>query len=96
LRFIKPFEPVVHLVYVNTDPFWGLPYSIIQQEMQEYKKLCKILPCITHYYRDFTVEHGVRHLSEKLNASLIAISNQQRHPIKRILTGSNVEFLVTD
>jgi len=94
LHFIKPFEPTIHLVYVNTNPFWGLPYSIIQQEIEEYQDLCKNLNCISHYYRDFTVERGVRHISDELDANLIAISNQQRHPIKRILMGSNVEFLV--
>ncbi|MEN0049846.1 MAG: universal stress protein [Bacteroidota bacterium] len=94
LDFIQSFSPKVHLVYINTDPFWGLPYSIIQQEMEEYRNLCKDLACKTHYYRDFTVERGVRHISDELDADLIAISNQQRHPIKRILMGSNVEFLV--
>ncbi|MFT7452175.1 MAG: nucleotide-binding universal stress UspA family protein, partial [Patescibacteria group bacterium] len=37
---------------------------------------------------------GIRHLSDELGADLIAISNEKRHPIKRIFSGSNVEALV--
>ena len=44
--------------------------------------------------QDLSVEHGIRVFAEELGADLIAISNHERHPVRRILRGSTVEALV--
>jgi nucleotide-binding universal stress UspA family protein len=62
--------------------------------MNDFKAMCGQLDCKVHFHRDWTVDAGIRHLSEGIGADLIAISNEQRHPLKRIFTGSNVEALV--
>lgn len=94
VELVRPYNPTLHLVYINTDPFWGLPYSNIMQMMKEFKPLCMGLKCELHYFRDLSIERGIRFISENLKADLIAISNYQRHPLKRIFLGSNVEMLV--
>lgn len=94
VELVKPYNPTLHLVYINTDPFWGLPYSTIMQLMNEFKPLCGELDCKLHYFRDLAIERGIRYISNDLDADLIAISNYERHPLKRIFIGSNVEMLV--
>lgn len=47
-----------------------------------------------HFYKDYTVEAGIRHMSESIEADLVSLSNHNRRPLKRIFSGSNVEALI--
>lgn len=94
LNFVTPFQPEVHLLAVNTSSWFGQPYILMKEAMNDFKEMCGDLKCHTHFYRDWTVDAGIRHLTEEVGANLIGISNQERHTIKRIFAGSNVEALV--
>lgn len=94
IDFIRPFAKRVHLVYINTDLFFGLPSSVVKGIMEETKARFHPMEVETHYLKDYSVEHGIRHISEKLNASLVGISNHSKHTLKRIFSGSTVEALV--
>jgi len=92
--FIQPFAKKVHLVYIQTDLFFGLPKTVIDEVMEEAKSLFSPLAVETHYFKDYTIEQGIERISKQLNAGLIGISNISKHPLKRIFSGSNVEALV--
>ncbi len=92
--FVKHFLPEIHIVYINNDPFFGLPYVHTKELLEEWKVLAKPFECQTHYFSAYTVDQGIRALSEEIGASLVSISNHQRHPMKRMFSGSNVEALV--
>ena len=92
--FVKHFLPEIHIVYINNDPFFGLPYVHTKELLEEWKVLAKPFTCHTHYFNAYTVEQGIRAMSEEIGANLVSISNHQRHPLKRIFAGSNVEALV--
>lgn len=94
LDFVKPFNPEIHLVQINTSSWFSQPYILAKKSMNDFKKMCSPMNCETHFYRDWTVDAGIRNLVEKIGANLIAISNKQRHPLKRIFAGSNVEAVV--
>lgn len=94
LDFVKYFKPEIHLLQINTSSWFDAPYSLTKEAMNDFKEMCGDLTCKLHFYRDWTIDAGIRNLSEKIGADLIAISNQKRHPLKRIFAGSNVEALV--
>ncbi|MFK7773685.1 MAG: universal stress protein [Saprospiraceae bacterium] len=95
LNFIQKFKPeVIHLVAINTLNSFVKSTEEIEKNLDEFAKQCKFIKCEKHIYPDLFVEAGVRHFSEKVNADLIVISNHNRHPIKRIFSGSTVEALV--
>lgn len=94
LDFVRPFQPEIHLLQINTASWFTQPYSLVKAAMEDFKAMCGKLKCYTHFYRDWTVDAGIRHLSQDIGADLIAISNQKRHPLKRMFSGSNVEALV--
>ncbi len=94
LDFIAPLKPEIHLLEVNTSSWFGQPYILVKSAMEDFKEMCKPLTCKTHFYKDWSVDAGIRNFSEEIGADLIAISNQVRSPLKRILSGSNVEALV--
>lgn len=92
--FVKPFVPEIHLVEIHTSSFFDPPYILSQQAMKDFKGLCAPFRCETHVFRNFSVDRGVRAFAEKIGAGLIGISNHHRHPLRRMLSGSNVEALV--
>lgn len=92
--FAKHFIPEIHLVSINTSSLFDPPYIVQKGAMEDFKKLAYPLDCQTHIFKDFSIDKGVRYFAEEIGAQLIAISNHHRHPLKRILVGSNVEALV--
>ncbi len=94
LDFLLPFNPEIHLVSIDTASWFGQPYVLMKGAMDDFKAMCSDYSCQTHFFRDWSPDAGIRHFSEEIGADLIAISNQERHPIKRIFAGSNVETLV--
>lgn len=93
-EFVKPFVPEIHLVEIHTSSFFDPPYILSRQAMEEFKGLCAPFRCETHVFRNFSVDRGVRAFAENIGAGLIGISNHHRHPLRRMLSGSNVEALV--
>ncbi len=94
LDFVRPFNPEIHLVAINTGSWFGQPYLLVKECMDDFVKMCAPLTCKTHFYRNLTIEGGIRQFSEEIGADLIAMSNINKHPLKRIFSGSNVEALV--
>lgn len=92
--FVKPFARKVHLVYINTNLFFGLPKNVITDVMKEAATSFHPLEVEIHFFNDYSIEKGIERISENLNAGLIGISNIHKHPLKRIISGSNVEALV--
>jgi len=94
LKFLEPFKPVIHLVEINTPSFFNLPEYVEKEVLEDFKALCSGFECHTHYIKDNSVDAGVRNITTKLEADMIIVSNQNRHPIKQMLRGSSVEFII--
>lgn len=92
-NFVKHFVPEIHLVAVHTSLF-DPPYPIVKEAMKPFEEACQPLRCHSHVYKDLSIDEGVRAFSKEIGADLIALSNHERHPLKRMLIGSNVELLV--
>ena len=91
---IKHFLPEVHLVNIHTSSLFDPPLIVSTTSMDHFKELCAPLKCATHVYRDFTIEQGIRKFSEEIGADLIVVANVEKHPLRRMLTGSKVEALI--
>ena len=94
LELVRPFLPEIHLVEVHTGSLFDPLAMVSQEAMQDFRKEVGSLTCKIHLAHDLSADKGVRGLAEELGADLIAISNHQRHPLKRMLVGSTVEALV--
>ena len=94
LSYLKVFKTTeVHILTIDTPGFITQPRVLVEELQKDFKKMADDYDCKTHFIRSFTIEEGIRNYSEDLGVSLIGISNLQRHPIKRIFSGSNVEML---
>ncbi len=94
LDLIKPYNPEIHLLQINTSSWFTQPYILVKETMNDFKEMCHPFKVETHFYRDWTIDAGIRHMSEEIGADLAIISNIKKHPLKRIFAGSNVEALI--
>lgn len=93
-NIVKHFVPEIHLVYIQTASLFEAPAIVTEDALQDFKALSAPFSCHTHMFKSFSVDQGIRQFSEKIGAKLIGISNLVRHPVKRMLVGSNVEALI--
>ena len=84
----------VHIVAVDTANYFSLPDFIMIEALKDFKAQVKDMEVHTHFQKGTSVEAGVRHYTEDRDIDLIGISNREKHPIKRIFIGSNVEMLI--
>ncbi len=92
-NIIKHFIPEIHLVYISKSMI-GTPAPIQIEAMKPFKQACSPLISHLHIYPDLSVDSGIRSFAEKIDADLISISYHERHPLKRMLIGSNVEAII--
>ena len=95
LDFIKPFEvKEIHVMAVDTYSFFSQPGLIMQEALDDFKKVASDVDVKCHFYKDYSIQAGIRHFSEEYHIDLVGISNYVRHPLKRMISGSNVEMLI--
>ena len=93
-HFIAPFKPVIHFLGIMTSYFFDVPVSATKSAMEDFEKLSKPFESKSYIFKTSNIEAGVRQFSKEIQADLIAISNHNRRPLKRMLMGSNVEALI--
>lgn len=91
---IAPFKPVIHFLGIMTSYFFDVPAAATKSAMDDFVKLGRPFECKTYIFKTSNIETGVRQFSQEIDADLIAISNHNRRPLKRMLMGSNVEALI--
>ena len=66
----------------------------MREAMKTFAKLALPLVCEPHVVKAWSVDAGVRLISEQIGADLVIIANRHRHPLVRLFKGSHVEALV--
>ena len=95
LHFIKDYSPSeVHILTIDTSSWFSQPPIVVLDVLKDYEKLALEYGCQTHFYKDYSVQSGIRHFVAQHHIDLIGISYKTRNPIKRIFLGSNVEMLI--
>ncbi len=95
LEFVEPFQPEqIHVLSIDTSAWFAQPTIVMEEALKDFREIAKGFNCSTHFYKDFSIQAGIRHFVEANNIDLVGISYRIRHPLKRIFLGSNVEMLV--
>jgi len=95
LDFVKPFQPEeVHVLSIDTSSWFTQPTIVMSESLKDFKAIAKDYNCKTHFYKDFSVQAGIRHFVHENKIDLVGISYRVRNSLKRIFLGSNVEMLV--
>lgn len=84
----------VHVLSIDTSSWFTQPTIVMLEALKDFKKIAVGYNCTAHFYKDYSIQAGIRHFIEEHNIDLVGISYQERNPIKRIFLGSNVEMLI--
>ena len=84
----------LHLLNINTGSFFSNPSLIVESSMQSFIKLARGHKTTMHFYRDYSIQSGVEHFSEKIGAQMIAVAQSKRSKLYRVLFGNHIEALV--
>lgn len=97
-KFLIAIEPFnvqdIHILTINQSSFFSEPYVMVNDAQQRFEDMADGYNVRSHFYTDYSVETGARHFAQEWGIDLVGISNHNRHPIKRIIQGSNVELIV--
>ncbi len=95
LSFLKFFDiKELHIMSVNTNVFFTQPAIVMQEALKQFEELAEGFNTKTHFYSDISIDAVVRRFIQEKKIDILGISNHMKHPIKRILQGSNVEIIV--
>lgn len=87
------FDATLHLVWINTPAIFQ-PSLIAKGVLMDFAKKQKLRNYTTTVFDDYTVEEGVIHFADSINADLIAMSTNGRTGFAHVLTGSIAEDVV--
>ena len=94
LDLLRPFDPTIHLVNIDTPDLYDGPALVLKQTIADFARLAAPLNCQQHIIKDWSVDAGVRLVADKLQADLVVVANRHRPPLYRLLKGNTVEALV--
>ena len=95
LNFIKVLEiKELDVLTIDTSSFFSQPTLLMKTLGKEFKEIAADFDVNVSFYQDYTVAAGVEHFSNSNDIDFIGISNKDKHPLKRIFQGSNVEMIV--
>ncbi|WP_346880665.1 universal stress protein [uncultured Algibacter sp.] len=93
ITFANTFDADLHLLMVNTpNSFSTTAYA--KQRMKAFVKSDGFANFSLNIYNDHTIEKGIMHFSESINADLICMSTHGRQGISHFFNGSISEDLV--
>ncbi len=94
LKYLSIFETKeLHILSIDTLAYFSQPSIVMENALEKYAEIAGDFNVTTHFYKDFSVDAGVRHFCIENNIDLIGISNSHKHPLKRLFQGSNVEYI---
>ena len=90
LKLLKPpSSATIHLLSIDTSSFFTQPMALMKTAMKEFESLVEPYNVKSHFYKDYSIDAGIRHFMEDQNADLLIMSNRNEKPIKRLLSGNS-------
>jgi nucleotide-binding universal stress UspA family protein len=85
LELVKPSsDAVIHLMSVNTSSFFSQPRVLMTSVLKEFEKLVEPYKSESAFYRDYSVDAGIRHYLESVDPDILIMGNRDRHPLKKL------------
>ena len=92
LRFVSlinpPQDATIHLVAVDTSSFYGQPSVMMHKSMEGFKELIQPIKTKIHFYKDYDISAGIRHISNDLKIDLLVMANRKGKSLKHLFMGN--------
>jgi nucleotide-binding universal stress UspA family protein len=90
LELLKPpNDATIHLLSVDTSSFFTQPLALMKTAMKDFESAVSPYKVKSHFYKDYSIEAGIRHFMDEVKADLLIMSNRNGKPVKRFLSGNN-------
>lgn len=90
LNLLKPpSDATIHLLSIDTSSFFTQPMGLMKSAMGDFEEVVKPFNVKSHFYKDYSINAGIRHFMEEVNADILVMSNKNEKPIKRMISGNN-------
>ena len=95
LKLINPpKDSHIHLLSIDTSSFYAQPSNIVQSAIKDFEMHAKPWKTTGHFYKDYSVDSGIRHFLAEVKPDLLVMSNRIKKPVKHFLQGNNAMRLV--
>lgn len=84
-----PKDCVIHLLSIDTLSYFTQPTVVMKEAMKNYETLAKPYKAISHFYKDYSIDSGIRHFLEEVQPDILIMSNKNTNPLKKFIKGSN-------
>ncbi|MDF1698417.1 MAG: universal stress protein [Saprospiraceae bacterium] len=84
-----PADATIHLLSIDTSSFFTQPMALMKTAMEDFVEVAKPYIVKKHFYKDYSIDAGIRHFMEDVKADLLVMSNRNEKPIKRMISGNN-------
>ena len=90
LNLLKPpADATIHLLSIDTSSFFTQPMALMKTAMEDFIEVANPYEVKSHFYKDYSIDAGIRHFMEDVKADLLVMSNRNEKPIKRMISGNN-------
>lgn len=86
LSLIGVYEPEIHLLYVKDSQYLDMPLILAESVMRDFEDLAVPLSCHSHVAQGGSVSAAVSDSISRLDIDLVALGNQPRSLLYRLLT----------
>ncbi len=93
-EIVAPFSPEFIFLGIKSSYLFSVPTEITLASMGDFEALADPFPTSSYVFKSDNIESSIREFANEIGADLIAISNHNQRPLKRMLVGSNVEALI--
>lgn len=84
-----PSHATVHLLSIDTSSFFTQPMALMKTAMKDFESVVEPYNVKSHFYKDYSIDAGIRHFMDDEEPDLLIMSNRNEKPIKRLLSGNN-------
>ncbi len=92
-KYIQHNDTTIHLLFVIIPSFFTTT-DVAESKMESFAKAVGLENYSLNIYNDKTVEDGIHHFSEKINADLISMETHGRSGLAHFFSGSITEDVV--
>jgi len=95
LKLIQPeADAMIHLLSIDTSSYFAQTTQVMQAAMKDFVEVAKPWATKRHFYKDASIDSGIRNFMEEVKPDLLIMSNKFNKPLKYAFTGNQAIRMV--
>ncbi len=94
LDFVRPFNPVIHLLHIDTPTIFRSTKFITEEAMEDFCEIASDFQTKKHFHKDSHIGHGIVDFCNDLGVDIIAFSESGSSVFGSSRMARPVEYLI--